>query len=406
MPIFKYKVKDKEGKVLEGKMEASDARTLRKKLDENGYFILEYSEKSSGKDLILNELFSVSKKTSLEDISIFSWQLYTMLNSGLTLTNTLSIIANQTKKQYLKDVFNTVGRRVQEGMSFSEALREHPKVFSRLYVQMVAAGEVGGVLDEMLRRMAVYYEEQAKIRSKVKLAMIYPMFLIIIAVSVVFFLVTFVLPRFKLIFDEMGLVIPWSTRFLLSLSAFLRGNWLMLIVAGLGLYLLAKVYTKTKSGKYRIDTIKLKAPIIGELITKTTAARFAQTLSILVSGGIPILTCLEVVTDVIDNSVVVKVMNKVSAMVGEGKSIAKPLEESKIFPEMVVSMIRVGEETGSLEEMLIKISEFYNREVESAIYTFTKLIEPCLIVIMTAVIGFIAVSIFLPMADLMQGMHM
>jgi len=363
MPIFKYKVKDKEGKVLEGKMEASDARTLRKKLDENGYFILEYSEKSSGKDLILNELFSVSKKTSLEDISIFSWQLYTMLNSGLTLTNTLSIIANQTKKQYLKDVFNTVGRRVQEGMSFSEALREHPKVFSRLYVQMVAAGEVGGVLDEMLRRMAVYYEEQAKIRSKVKLAMIYPMFLIIIAVSVVFFLVTFVLPRFKLIFDEMGLVIPWSTRFLLSLSAFLRGNWLMLIVAGLGLYLLAKVYTKTKSGKYRIDTIKLKAPIIGELITKTTAARFAQTLSILVSGGIPILTCLEVVTDVIDNSVVVKVMNKVSAMVGEGKSIAKPLEESKIFPEMVVSMIRVGEETGSLEEMLIKISEFYNREV-------------------------------------------
>lgn len=405
MTTYDYKVRDRDGKVLKGSMEASDAKDLRKKLDDNNYFIIEYAEKKSGTGILNQNLFSFSSKVKMEDISAFSWQLYTMLNAGVTLTNTLSIIENQTKNTFLKSVFRSVNQSVEEGLSFSDALREHPNVFSKLYVQMINAGEVGGALDEMLKRMAFYYEDQAKVRSRVRLALIYPTFLISVSLIVVCFLVTYVLPRFKFIFDDMGLMIPWSTRLLLDLSAFLNGNWFVILAAFVGAVFMLKAYLSTYAGKFQFDAIKLNTPIIGDLIRKTTAARFTQTLSILVSGGIPILTSLDVVTEVIDNLIVVKVMKDVSSMVGEGKTISKPLGDSGIFPEMVVNMIRVGEETGALEEMLTKVSEFYNREVDNAIETFTKLIEPCLIVLMTVVIGFIAVSIFLPMADLMQGMH-
>lgn len=405
MPIYLYKVRDNSGKVLQGQMEASDGKDLRRKLDEKGYFIVEYSEKKPKQGIFSTDIFPGLGKVNLNDISILSWQLYTMLDAGLTLLSSLKIITNQTKNKSLRSAIGDVWHRVEEGASFSESLREHPRIFSRLYVQMVNAGEIGGVLDEMLRRLAVFYEGQAEISSRVKSALTYPILLIVVSVGVAIFLVTYVLPKFVIVFEDMGVTVPLPTQILLQISVFITYYWYIILAVAAGTFMIFRFYVGTKGGYFKFDQLKLKLPVIGNLISKTTISRFAQTLSILISGGIPVLTCLDVVTETIGNTVVAKALKDVCSSVGEGKTIAQPLAESKLFPEMVVNMVRVGEETGALDKMLAKIADFYNKEVDNAIKTFTALIEPLLIVFMAVVIGFIAISIFLPMADIMEGLH-
>jgi type IV pilus assembly protein PilC len=328
-----------------------------------------------------------------------------MLDAGLPLVNSLKVIVNQTRNEKLRNVITDVYHRVEEGTSFSESLKEHPEVFSRLYIQMVNAGEVGGVLDEMLRRLAVYYEGQAEIRARIKSALTYPILLLVISLSVVIFLVTYVLPKFIIVFEDIGATIPLPTQILLNLSTFIVNYWYGFLLIAVGCFIGYKIYTSKEIGRFKLDQFKLRLPIIGEFIKKTTISRFAQTLSILLSGGIPILTSLEVVIDTVGNTVVAKALQEVSARVGEGKSIAQPLGENEVFPEMVVNMIRVGEETGAIDKMLDKIADFYNRELDNTIRTFTTLIEPLLIVLMAVLIGFIAISIFLPITDLMQSLH-
>ena len=386
-------------------MEAVDGRDLRKKLDEKGYFITEYSEEKSTQDILSSDLLAIFRRVNLTDVSIFSWQLYTMLNSGLPLIKALKIIINQTKDDRLKEVITGVCQRVEEGTSFSEALKEYPQAFPRLYVQVINAGEVGGVLDEMLKRMAVFYEEQVALRAKIKSALTYPILLMMISIGVVTFLVTFVLPQFATVFEDMGIPIPMSTRFLLGLSVIMREYWYGFLALPIVIGVLVGFYIKTEKGRFRFDQMILKFPIVGTLIKKNIASQFTRTLSTLLGSGITILTALDVVTGTIGNKVVTKMLKGVSARVGEGKPIAQPLEESGIFPEMVVSMIRVGEETGSLDEILEKVAQFYIREVDNALQTFTKLLEPLLLVFMAVVVGFIAVSIFLPLTSLMTGVH-
>lgn len=405
MPTYVYKVRDKAGEVLQGQMEASDGKDLRRKLDEKGYFIVEYSEKKPKQGILSADIFPMFGKINLNDISIFSWQLYTMLDAGLTLVNSLKIIVSQTKNKKLRSAISDVWHRVEEGASFSESLRGHPRIFSRLYVQMVHAGEVGGVLDEILRRLAVFFEGQAEIKSRVKSALTYPILLFVVSIGVAAFLVTYVLPKFVIVFEDMGVTVPLPTQILLEISVFIQYYWYIILAVGAGVFILFRGYVETKGGRFKFDQLKLKFPIIGNLVSKTTISRFAHTLSILISGGIPVLTCLDVVTETVGNTVVAKALKDVSSSVSDGKTIAQPLIESKVFPEMVVNMVRVGEETGALDKMLVKIADFYNKEVDNAINTFTKIIEPLLIVFMTVIIGFIAISIFLPMADIMEGLH-
>ena len=405
MPTYVYKVRNKSGKVLQGRMKASNGKDLRRKLDEKGYFIVEYFEKKPKTGILSANILSAFNKIKLNDVSVFSWQLYTMLDAGLTLVSSLQILISQTKNERLRSTISDVRQVVEEGTSFSEALKEHPQIFSRLYIQMVHAGEVGGVLDEMLRRLAVFYEGQAEIRERIKSALTYPVLLFAVSVGVAVFLVTYVLPKFVVVFEDMGATVPLPTQILLQTSVFIRHYWYIILPAALGSFIVFSGYVRTKGGRFKFDKLKLKFPVIGNLVSKTTISRFAQTLSILLSGGIPVLTCLDVVTDTVGNTVVAEALKNVSSNVSEGKTIAEPLAESKIFPEMVVNMVRVGEETGALEKMLVKIADFYTKEVDNAIKTFTKLIEPLLIVFMTVVIGFIAISIFLPMADIMGSMH-
>lgn len=405
MPVYLYKVRDRQGKVLQGQMEAADGRDLRRKLDDHQYFIIEYSEKKRALTDLNFEIRFGKSAVTLEELSIFSWQLHTMLDAGLTLTSALKILEKQVKNEHLKKTIRGVWTKVEEGNSFSEALRQYPSVFSTLFVHMVNAGEVGGVLDEMLKRLALYYERQAEIRAKLRSAMTYPIVLMVICACVVIFLLVFILPRFAGIFRSMGVSIPVVTQTLLDAGRFLREQWYVLAGMLAGAAVLVKMYIMTPAGRYKLDELKLKIPVFGDLVRKTIAAQFTQMLAILVSGGIPIMTALDVVTDSIGNRAVGKVLREVTVLVGEGKPIAVPLEESGVFPEMVVDMIRVGEESGSLDRMLEKVSHFYEREVNNAIVTFTKLIEPALIVFMTFLIGFIAFAIYMPMTQVMRGMH-
>lgn len=405
MPVFTYKVRDQSGRILQGKMDAVDGKELRRKLDERNLFVIEFTARKSKTEILFKDVFNTGGSVNLMELSIFSWQLFTMLDAGLTLLNSLRTIIRQTKNERFRNVLTMVTQKVEAGASFSDALKEHPKTFSRFYVQMINAGEVGGVLDEMLKRLAAYYERQSEIRAKIKGAAVYPALLLIISIGVIIFLVTVVLPQFAVIFKDIGADIPLPTAFLLKLSMVVRAYWLPVVMILAGTILAFRLYVMTDRGRYEFDELKLRLPLIGNLVRMSVTTRFTQTLSTLVSGGIPILTALDVVTETIGNTVVAKVLRQVQISVGEGKPIAQTLEDSRTFDEMVVNMIRVGEETGSLEKMLDKIAYFYNREVTGTIDGFTKIIEPLLMVVMAGIIGFIAVSIFLPMANLLQNVR-
>jgi len=404
MPRYRYKVRDTNGKVIRGRMYAADAKELRKKLDEKNYFIIEYFDPKPAK-MLSREIHLFKPKVTYKELSVFCWQLYTMLDAGLTLVKSLKIIEHQTRIPHFRSVVNHVGRRIEEGSSFSDALREHRSIFSQFFVQMVNAGEVGGVLDDIIRKLAEYYENQDEVRGKIKSALTYPTLLFTGSLAVIIFLITFILPKFMGVFKDIGAQIPALTQILLVVGNLLKNHGLLAIglVGAAGFFFWG--YMHTPLGHYNIDRLKLSLPIMGDLHRKMAAAQFSQTLASLISGGIPILTALKVVTETIDNEVIVRAINEVTVRVGEGKSIANPLEEIGVFPEMVVSMIRAGEETGSLDKMLTKVAFFYEREISQITETFTKLIEPVLIVFMTVVVGLIGVSIFLPMTDIMDALH-
>ncbi len=404
MPRYRYKVRDTNGKVIRGRMVAASAQELRKKLDEKNYFIIEYFDPKPGK-VMSREIHIFKPKVTYKELSVFCWQLYTMLDAGLTLVKALKIIEHQTKIPLLKSVLNQVGRRIEEGSSFSDALREHRNVFSQFFIQMVNAGEVGGVLDDIIRKLAEYYENQDEVRGKIRSALTYPVLLLTASTAVIIFLITFILPKFTVVFEDIGAQVPVLTQILLGVGYLLRTYGLFAATVLGGTLFFYWGYIHTSIGRYNIDRLKLSLPVMGDLHRKMAAAQFSQTLASLISGGIPILTALKVVTETIDNEVIVRAINQVTIRVGEGKSIANPLEEIGVFPEMVVSMIRAGEETGSLDKMLNKVAFFYDREISQITETFTKMIEPVLIVFMTMVVGAIGVSIFLPMTDMMEALH-
>lgn len=405
MAIYTYLVRDRDGKICRGKMIAADGKELRKKLDAQDFFLIEFEERKPKKDILAMLGLSLGTKVKYRDLSVLCWQLFTMLNAGLTLSNALKILTNQMKSLQLKGVLQDVGRQIEEGKSFSDALRGHPRVFSRFFVQMVNAGEVGGVLDDMLKKLALFYENQEQIRARLNSAMTYPVILVTVSLGVVIFMITYILPKFAEIFRQMGNVVPLPTKMLLQLGVFMQNEWFTIVSVIAAGWVVFLIYAGTNVGRYKIDQVKLNLPVFGDLLKKTIAARFTQTLATLISGGIPIMAALEVVAETLDNTAVVKVIKDVTLMVGEGKSIAAPLEESRIFPDMVIGMIRAGEETGALDQMLEKVAYFYDREVDLAIQNFTKLLEPMLIVVMTFVIGFIGVSIFTPLADLIRSIH-
>jgi type IV pilus assembly protein PilC len=394
---FSYKVRDKAGKLVEGKLEAENAQLVVSKLRSMGYVPIEIEQQSSkslSKDIKIPFL---SDRIKLKDVQVFSRQFATMISSGLSMLRSLYILAEQTESEPLAAVVNQVRMDVERGASLSSALAKHPKAFNRLYVAMVRAGEAGGVLDSVLQRLATTIEKQVELRRKVKSAMTYPAVVSALVLLLVTAMMLFVVPMFQNIFSALGGKLPLPTEILIKVSNVVRKLWFIVFAAEAAAVYAFRRWINSEAGRKRWDTIKLKAPVFGPLAQKTALARFGRTLSALVRSGVPILESLDIVCETAGNEVVAEAVRDTQQQVKRGEPLSKRLEEHAVFPPMVVQMMAVGEETGALDEMLDKIADFYDQEVEATVNALTSLIEPILIVIMGVVIGGMIIALYLPM---------
>jgi type IV pilus assembly protein PilC len=341
-----------------------------------------------------------------KQIVVVTRQMATLIDAGLPLLRSLNILVQQLKPCKLRDVLREISSDIQSGATFSESLAKHPKAFDRLYVNMVRAGEVGGMLEVVLNRLADYMERREALKRKVRGALFYPVFVIVLATAIVLFLLMYVVPTFAEIFTEMDVELPWMTRFLMDAGDFLLFEYWKLLLGISSTVIVLKVLRKIKFVNSMTDRIVLKIPMVGDLITKVAVARFSRTLGTLITSGVPILQSLKITKETIGNEVIENAIQKVHDSIKDGDTIAAPLEETKVFPPMVVNMIDVGEETGALDAMLIKIADIYDAEVEAAVEAMLRLMEPALIVFLGGIIGFIVISLYLPLfalADELSG---
>ena len=334
------------------------------------------------------------------DLAVFCWQMSAMQNAGIPLLRSLEIVRRQTKGEKLKAIVGVVMGDLEKGESLSEALGKHPRVFDPLFLSMIEAGEVGGVMDEMLQRLAEYMERQLETRSRIRGAVAYPAFLLGACTAVVIFMLTFVIPRLSGVFEDTGVQMPAVTVALLTLGEFMKGNFLLIAGAGIGGLVALGAYVHTQAGRLAYDGFRLRVPLLGDLIQKVVIARFSRTLAVLSESGVSLLVSLRIVRDVVGNAVFYRVVQGLECSVKEGESIGQTLSRNPMVPEMMVQMVTVGEETGNLNEMLRKIATFYDKEVDNSIQALTKMLEPMLIVIMTLVVGFMAAAIFVPLAKI------
>lgn len=398
---YVYRVRDRQGKLLEGSLEAESQVLVANKLRQMGYVPIAIDKQGGGlgsKEINL----SFGGKPKLKDISVFSRQFATMINSGLSLLRSLNILAEQTENKKFAETIDQIRQDVEKGASLSQALAKHPKTFSKLYVSMVRAGEIGGVLDSVLLRLASTIEKQVELRGKVKSALTYPVAVLALVLLIVTAMLLFIVPIFKDLYDGLGGTLPLPTRMLLIVSNILKKFFPLVVLGAVVAVWLLRRWIATEGGRAKWDAFKLKVPIMGKLVQKTALARFSSTLSALLRSGVPILESLEIVADTVSNAVVAKAVHQTQTAVKGGESIAKPLAEHKVFPPMVTQMMAVGEETGALDEMLEKIGEFYEREVEATVDALTSLLEPILIVILGGAVGGMVVALYMPMFQIIN----
>ena len=391
MPTYKYIAIDKNGKRIEALHSAESEKNLVSTLSANQLTIVSITEQKKRASI-----FKKSTKIKSDDLILFSRQLATMVNAGLPLVQGLDTLADQMENPSLKTLIRKLEDDVEGGESFSQALLKHQKVFSEFYVSMIRAGEESGTLDEILNRLATYLENSAKLARKVKSALVYPAVVTVMSILIVMVLILKVVPTFKNIFDAFGGTLPLPTRVLIGTSDILKDYFL--IVAGIlavAFFLLRK-YVRTEKGRLQFDGLKLRIIIFGSLMKKVALAKFARTLCTLIKSSVPILKALEIVGATSGNKVLEKTLSSVGIGVKEGKTIAEPLSKSRFFPAMVVKMISVGEKTGALEDMLTKIADFYESEVDAAVDGLTSVIEPVLICFLGIIIGGIVIAMFLP----------
>jgi type II secretion system protein F len=396
MPEYIYKAADSLGKVIEGVMSAPEEATLVSKLHTMGYMPIKISPSSTGQKLSLSMKFSVPLPFSAisgADLLAFTQELSTLIKAGLPLDRTLSIMVEITGNEKLKKVVQEVLKDVRGGRSFSDALALHPRVFDRLYVNMVKAGEAGGVLDIVLERLVDFQQRSQQLKSTVLNAMIYPIILISVMAIVIIVMLMFVIPRFSMIFETMGKTIPLPTQILLSSSQFIQNFWWLILAVVIIISVIFQRYRNTEQGRLNWDTFKLKLPLLRDLILKIEVARFSRTLGTLINSGVPLLGALTIVKEVIKNVVVSNSISDISKGAKEGKGVSAPMRVVGIFPSLAMHMIRVGEETGKLDEMLIRVADTYDEEVQNTTKRFISALEPVLILVMALLVGFIVLSL-------------
>ena len=338
---------------------------------------------------------------------IFTRQLATLIDSGLPLLRGLTVLGKQERDPVLKSTITKLADSVQSGSTFSDGLAQHPRIFNDLYVNMVKAGEVGGVLEVVLTRLAEFHEKAAKIKNKVKAAMVYPVIVMTLAIAIMAFLLVFIVPKFEQIFHDMlgDKPLPTVTIFVITVSKFVQEHWLILIGAIIALAAAANFAKRTRGGRLFLDRFKLRMPLFGDLLRKTAISRFSRTLGTLVTSGVPILQALNITRETAGNTVIARAIAQVHDSVKEGESIVQPLEASGAFPPMVISMIDVGEETGQLPDMLLKIAEVYDDEVDNSVAGLVSMLEPIMIVFLALVVGTIVIALFMPLISIISGLQ-
>jgi type IV pilus assembly protein PilC len=345
-------------------------------------------------------------RVKTKKLMVFTRQLATLIEAGLPLLRGLRILLKQEKTAALREALTGMGEAVESGGTFSEALGQYPRTFDKLYVNMVKAGEAGGVLDSVLARLAEFMEKAERIKGKIKSAMTYPIVVLVAAMGILTFLMVFIIPKFAEIFNDLlgGQSLPPLTQFVIGLSDAVANQWYLFLGGGFGAVILFKLIKQTPRGAILLDKVKLRAPLFGQLVLKTAVARFARTLGTLMESGVPILQALNIVRDTAGNHVLAEAIQKIHDSVKEGESVAMPMEASGVFPGMVVSMVDVGEETGALPDMLIRVANGYDEEVDMAVEALTSIIEPIMIVLLALIIGTIVIAMFVPLISIISSM--
>lgn len=410
MPSFEYLVKDKTGKDLKGIQDAADAQELVRQLRTQGYLVIRVEQVKKRSSLLSVQKGSAARGgrgksggIKLDDLVIFARQMATLVAAGIPLIQSLDILADQVDKEKFRLVLRRMHSDVQSGKSLSESMQVHQQIFSALFIHMVRAGETSGRLQEILDRVAHYFEKSSALQKKVKAAMMYPLVVSIMAFAITFVMLSFVIPKFASIYDGLGAKLPAPTQILIDVSNYLAANWWWILSALGGSIFMFLKFIRSPVGRLPWDSFTLRMPIFGPIIMKVAVSKFARTLSTLVRSGVSILAALEIVSKTSGNARIEKVITDLMGSVKRGESIAGPLDKSGIFPSMVVRMIAIGEETGELEEMLTKIADFYDTQVDTAVSGLTSLIEPLIIAFLGIVIGGIVVALFLPILTLTQA---
>jgi len=430
MPKFAYIAKDSSGKETRGTVEAANQAQAVSKVRGMGLFPTAIGETGGGTSGAASKAPKSAKaakksapkksmsKTSIniklpkflrprvkqKDLTVLTRQLATLVDAGLPLLRGLNVLKRQTPHATLRDALGGMSEAVESGSTFSESLTNYPKIFDNLYVNMVRAGEAGGVLEVVLNRLAEFAEKAEKIKNKVKSAMVYPIVVLMAAVGITGFLLVAVIPKFKDIFNDLmeGKPLPAITQFVMNASKLVVDNWLVVIISVFVFVTLFKIFAKTKHGAYILDVAKINMPLFGQLVRKTAIARMTRTLGTLLASGVPVLQALTIVRDTTGNAVISRAIQSVHDSVKEGESMTDPLSQCKVFPPMVLSMVEVGEETGALPDMLGRIAETYDDEVDNAVAGLTSVIEPVMIIMLAVIVGTIVIAMFMPMIQIIS----
>src|SRR3954471_9532526 len=398
MPQFTYTARAVNGDLKSATLEAPNRDEVIKQLRQQRLNVLKIDEGTAVKKKSLG-------KIAMRDIVIFTRQFSTMINAGLPLVQALDILATQSENPALKDVTRQVVFDVESGNTVADALRKHPKAFSDLYVNMVAAGEAGGILDTILMRLAVFMEKNDALVRKVKGAMIYPGVIMSVAAIAITVLLIFVIPTFERMFASVNMALPLPTRIVIGMSRFLQHFWWAVIAGMVGFVVSLKRYYATSDGKPKVDRIMLNMPVLGDVLRKSAVSRFTRTLGTLISSGVSILEGLEITAKTAGNRVIQDAIMESRASIAGGETISAPLKKSAVFPPMVISMIAVGEQTGGLDEMLTKIADFYDEEVDAAVSGLLALMEPIMIVFLGVIVGGMVVAMYLPIFDMINAVQ-
>ncbi len=421
MARYKFTALDAKGKEVHGEIDADTQAQAVARIREKQYFPTKVEElasggaaapakKGGGKKGAMQMEIKLPKflqgGVKAKQLTTFTRQMSTLVNAGLPLMRALRVLQRQEKNPALRDAVVQMAESIESGSTFAEALAAHPKIFDRLFVNMVKAGEIGGVLDVVLARLAEFQEKAEKIKGKVKSAMTYPIVVLVMALSILGFLMTYIVPKFADIFGDLmgGKGMPALTQFVMTASDTMVNRFPLVLIVLVVIVVVLKLLAKTEKGRLGIDQFKLHAPVFGTLISKNSISRFTRTLGTLMSAGVPVLQALNIVKETVGNEVIAKAVTTIHDAVKEGENMAPPIASSKVFPPMVVSMVEVGEETGALPDMLMKIADSYDDDVDNAVAAMTSIIEPLLIIFLAVVVGTIVIALFMPLVSIIGGL--